>query len=171
MISRLKAVLIIFTALSLFFIVSSILASILYPAPFTPSIYKAFSLICHQHQELCINIDGTPMPLCSRCMGLYSGAFLTNLFILLLIFKKPEKMIYGIISRGRIIGFATAVSWALIFLDSRLTDIAVLSISHIRRFALGFIGGIFSSFFILFLFSLFFYMRSDQQKPDMRSQI
>lgn len=169
MISRLKAVLIIFTALSLFLIVTSILATILHPASFTASIYKIYSLICHQHQELCIKVNGNPMPLCSRCVGLYTGALLTNLFALLFIFKRPEKTIRLIFSRGRIISFATAVFWGLIFLDSRLTDIGILSISHIRRFSLGITGGVFSALFILFLFSLFFSLLSDQQKPDMHS--
>ena len=40
----------------------------------------AFSLICGQGR--CFVIDGVPLPVCQRCLGLYIGALLTALWLL-----------------------------------------------------------------------------------------
>jgi uncharacterized membrane protein len=44
-------------------------------------VHTLFSHLCNQAR--CFVIDGTPLPLCQRCFGLYSGAALTFLLIIL----------------------------------------------------------------------------------------
>jgi uncharacterized membrane protein len=171
MTSRLKAVLILFAALSLFILISSFLAVSFYPGSFSEFIYKTFSLICHQHRELCLELKGHPMPLCSRCIGLYLGALISNLFVLFFISNKPVTTTHSITNKGSVISLVAAILWGLIFLDSRLTDLGIISISHVRRFAIGLAGGISSSLFILFLFSLFFSIQLDQKNPENRFQL
>ncbi len=38
-----------------------------------------FSFVCGQHR--CFVVDGMPLPLCQRCLGLYVGAFLTAIWL------------------------------------------------------------------------------------------
>jgi uncharacterized membrane protein len=162
MISRLKAVLVLFSALSLFILTVSLYGTFTYPDSYSKFIYKACSLVCHQERELCIKLLGNPMPVCSRCVGLYLGALLTNLFILTFFIKRLNYR--SIISKSGIVCITTALSWGLVFADSRLTDLRMISVSHLRRFATGLIAGSSSSIFILFLLAIFYSMQIDQKK-------
>lgn len=36
-------------------------------------LHYLFSPMCHQHAERCFHMDGTPWPLCVRCIAIYSG--------------------------------------------------------------------------------------------------
>jgi hypothetical protein len=49
-----------------------VLAAI-YAAPLLPAIGIAFSAVCHQFPERCFEWLGRPLPVCARCLGLYSG--------------------------------------------------------------------------------------------------
>ncbi len=40
---------------------------------------EIFSFICGQGR--CFVVDGTALPLCQRCLGLYAGAFLTTIWL------------------------------------------------------------------------------------------
>jgi len=53
----------------------------------------------------------------------------------------------------------------LVFADSRLTYLKILSVSHTRRFATGLIAGSSSSMFILFLLAVFYSIQINQKKP------
>jgi uncharacterized membrane protein len=163
MTSRLKAALILLSALSLFVLAFSLYGTFIYPDGFSEPIYKACSFICHQERELCIKLHGNPMPVCSRCIGLYFGALLVNLIMLTLIKKGANN--HSIIRKGGIISFATVISWGLVFADSRLTYLKILSVSHTRRFATGLIAGSLSSMFILFLLAVFYSIQINQKKP------
>lgn len=58
-------------------------SSIVYP--FTKSL---FSRICHGMADRCFEIDGIPLHLCSRCLGIYTGLFAGSITIL---FLKKQK--------------------------------------------------------------------------------
>ncbi len=40
---------------------------------FASTVYKAFSLVCHQIPERSVHVGGHKFAVCSRCTGLYSG--------------------------------------------------------------------------------------------------
>jgi len=42
--------------------------------PVAGIVYAAGSLICHQIAERSFHLDGTQLPVCARCFGLYGGA-------------------------------------------------------------------------------------------------
>ena len=42
--------------------------------PVAGVVYAAGSLICHQIAERSFHLDGTQLPVCARCFGLYGGA-------------------------------------------------------------------------------------------------
>lgn len=50
------------------FVLGSIYASALFPG-----IYLAFGAVCHQAPERCFAWLGRPLPVCARCLGLYTG--------------------------------------------------------------------------------------------------
>ncbi len=54
-------------------------SSVVYP--FTKSL---FSRICHGMADRCFEIDGIPLHLCSRCLGIYAGLFAGSITILFL---------------------------------------------------------------------------------------
>lgn len=39
-------------------------------------VYLAASVICHQRSERSYHVQGAPLPLCARCLGLHAGASL-----------------------------------------------------------------------------------------------
>jgi len=49
--------------------------------PFTKNL---FSRICHGIESRCFVIDGVPLHLCARCLGIYSGLFLGSVSALFL---------------------------------------------------------------------------------------
>ncbi len=36
-------------------------------------VYAVFSPLCHQIPERCFTVSGFPLPVCGRCLGIYSG--------------------------------------------------------------------------------------------------
>jgi hypothetical protein len=40
------------------------------------TVYVAGSLVCHQRPERSFHYHGAQLPVCSRCVGLYAGAYL-----------------------------------------------------------------------------------------------
>ncbi len=78
-----------------------------------PIVNKCYSLVCHQDKEKLIHIFNLPLLVCGRCIGIYSGLFITSLINLftqknidlstksLIIFSMP--MLFDII--GNITGF------------------------------------------------------------------
>lgn len=44
-----------------------------------PFIHLSFSFVCHQKEERCFFINDVPLPVCSRCTGIYTG-FLAGVF-------------------------------------------------------------------------------------------
>ncbi|MGQ9618604.1 MAG: DUF2085 domain-containing protein [Candidatus Aminicenantia bacterium] len=63
-------------------------------SPLAPLIHFTFSFVCHQKEERCFFVYDKPLPVCSRCMGIYSGIFAG--IVLFPFFKKssPLKLIY-----------------------------------------------------------------------------
>jgi uncharacterized membrane protein len=54
-------------------------SSVVYP--FTKSL---FSRICHGIADRCFEIDGIPLHLCSRCLGIYAGLFAGSITVIFL---------------------------------------------------------------------------------------
>ena len=53
--------------------------------------------ICHQRPERCFELNGKPMPICSRCLGVYSGliiGFLLPVFIPRILFMDPNILLF-----------------------------------------------------------------------------
>lgn len=44
-------------------------------SPVAPFLHLSFSFVCHQKAERCFWIKETPLPVCSRCTGIYTGFF------------------------------------------------------------------------------------------------
>jgi uncharacterized membrane protein len=67
---------------------SLIWVSIIFLSPFLKSkgfflidwIYQGFGSLCHQWPSRCFYLFGYPMPVCTRCFGLYLGFFAASLF-------------------------------------------------------------------------------------------
>jgi len=89
---------------SLFLLIPMVLISL---AVLAPSIgEKIFSATCHQNLNRSFTLAGIALPLCARCLGLYSGFGLAGLFL-------------PIVSRrfsGRLFTSAVAFSFAFLFL-------------------------------------------------------
>ncbi len=51
-----------------------------------------YAPVCHQIPERCFFIDGHPLPVCSRCTGLYIGFFLGMVFSPLLRGKRRRRV-------------------------------------------------------------------------------
>ncbi len=58
-------------------------------------------VVCHQLPERCFRVNGRPMFLCARCLGLYLsmpiGFFLSFIFNLGLMFNKNQILLVGFI--------------------------------------------------------------------------
>ena len=72
-----RVILIIFCLYSLFFVVCSIASPVfaklgLYKA--SADLFFLFSGTCHQQPHLSFWLLGYPMPLCCRCLGVYTGS-------------------------------------------------------------------------------------------------
>jgi len=52
------------------------LAVLAAPVLETPIVYAAGSLVCHQIPERSFHLDGAPVAVCARCLGLYAGGVL-----------------------------------------------------------------------------------------------
>lgn len=37
-------------------------------------IYAVFSPVCHQNSSRCFSLDGYPLAVCARCLGIYTGS-------------------------------------------------------------------------------------------------
>lgn len=53
-----------------------VVATPLLPAPLSAIIYAFGSLVCHQIPERSFHLQTFQLPVCARCLGLYSGAAL-----------------------------------------------------------------------------------------------
>jgi formate-dependent nitrite reductase membrane component NrfD len=52
---------------------AAFLLAAIYAAPLFPGIYLAFRAVCHQAPERSFEWLGLSLPVCARCLGLYSG--------------------------------------------------------------------------------------------------
>jgi uncharacterized membrane protein len=59
---------------------AAFLLAAIYAAPLFPGIRLAFGAICHQAPERCFGWVGGPLPVCARCLALYSGALAAALY-------------------------------------------------------------------------------------------
>lgn len=64
--------------LSLLFLASAAwtLAVLAAPVLEAPIVYAAAGLVCHQIPERSFHVDGAPVAVCARCVGLYAGGVL-----------------------------------------------------------------------------------------------
>ncbi len=62
---------------SFFWMILISLSPFLYARDFSlaPGIYNLFKSICHQMPSRCFHLFGFPMPVCTRCFGIYAGFF------------------------------------------------------------------------------------------------
>lgn len=62
-------------ALAVIIVGSSFLATFAIGAGASEWLRWPFRLLCHGMARRCFVLAGTPMPLCARCLGIYSGLF------------------------------------------------------------------------------------------------
>jgi uncharacterized membrane protein len=67
-----------FAALAVAWLVVILVAPALW-VPVAGIVYAAGSLICHQIAERSFHLDGTQLPVCARCFGIYGGAALGSI--------------------------------------------------------------------------------------------
>jgi len=65
---------------------------------FTPFVKKLFANVCHQQSYKCISINGQQLLVCSRCFGLYLGAFVFSFLSLFLKLSPKGLFKYFILS-------------------------------------------------------------------------
>ncbi len=69
-------------------------------------LYELSGLLCHQLETRCLTVAGVPLPVCSRCSGIYLGAAVFVIFHALAV-KWPRRIVLsGII--GWVAGFSLA---------------------------------------------------------------
>jgi uncharacterized membrane protein len=107
-------------------------------------IYQLLGFICHQDKSILIVVSGDFIPLCSRCLGLHIGFFLTLVFLNRIIQRnvnldKPINL-FVIIFLISIAG----IHWIFGALD-------LMEMNSLSRFITGFISG---SGLYVFLYSL-----------------
>jgi len=63
---------------------------------------RFYSNVCHQETTKCISIGSTSMLVCARCAGIYSGAFISGLFSLMMFTRNISRkvLILSIIPLG-----------------------------------------------------------------------
>lgn len=62
-----------------------------------PFINHSYSLVCHQEVEKSFFISGKKLLVCSRCTGIYSGAFLASIYLFFTLIKfQLNKFLLGI---------------------------------------------------------------------------
>ncbi len=59
---------------------AALLLASIYAAPLLPGVYLAFGGVCHQVPSRCFDWLGRPLPVCARCLGLYSGVLAAALY-------------------------------------------------------------------------------------------
>lgn len=57
-----------------------LLLAAIYAAPLLPGIYLVFGAVCHQAPARCFTWLGRPLPVCARCLGLYTGVLAAALW-------------------------------------------------------------------------------------------
>ena len=58
----------------------ALLAAPFLPAPASAAIYALGSFICHQRPDRSFELTGFQLPVCGRCIGIYSGAAVGALY-------------------------------------------------------------------------------------------
>jgi uncharacterized membrane protein len=76
---------------------------------FTPFVKKLYTNVCHQESYKCISINGRQFLVCSRCFGLYFGAFIAS--FLSLFFRLDPKGLFKYFILSLIILFADIFSY------------------------------------------------------------
>ncbi len=114
----------------------------------SPFIHKFYSSVCHQTDYKTISINGKTLMVCSRCTGLYTGAFLSAFFILLYLkrFKLNTKVLY--------FSFIPVIS------DIILYHFGFYSYSKAAAFSTGLFSGSILFIYILASFENSFFVKS-----------
>ncbi len=103
-----------------------------------PFIKETYSLVCHQNPKKTIELSFGKLLVCSRCSGIYIGAFIMS-FISLFTKKYPiikNKLLY--------------LSASLLFLDVLLTTINFYNYSKLIAFLTGlFFGSLLFFYFLI----------------------
>jgi uncharacterized membrane protein len=68
---------------------AALVLAAIYAAPMFPAISLAFHAVCHQAPERCFEWLGRPLPVCARCLGLYSGVLAAALRPALRLHPRP----------------------------------------------------------------------------------
>jgi len=109
-------------------------------ARFALTIYKSFSLVCHQIPERSFHIAGYKFAVCSRCTGLYSGFALATLVFPLVRSLRQT-------ATPSIIWLFLAA--APLVIDFSLGYFSIWQNNHASRFATGALLGSVAVFYIL----------------------
>ncbi len=94
-----------------------------------------FGLICHQDRSILFHIDGNPIPLCPRCIGMHLGFTALIIFYTLSNFKPPR-----LGNRTSQILLSSAICFAGI--HWLLGQLGLLEMDSISRLTTGFITGV-----------------------------
>src|SRR3972149_7090550 len=110
-----------------------------------PFLNLTYSQVCHQSHEKTISFWGENILVCSRCTGIYLGAFLTGLFSLILT-KIPKRAFYFLLS-----------SFILMLIDVSFTTLGIYTYSKLFALVTGLLLG---STLLLFVLEQLNYLKT-----------
>ncbi len=119
-----------------------------YPSVISINFMSLFKYICHQKTERCLKLLGKPMPICSRCFGVYSG-ILMGMILLLLVFDIK-------VSKIQAISFLIILNVPLV-IDGITQHFSFRESNNLLRFITGLIGGVGSSFALFYILNKIFF--------------
>ncbi|WP_258104943.1 DUF2085 domain-containing protein [Marinoscillum sp. MHG1-6] len=95
-----------------------------------------FGLFCHQNESILMHIEGTPFPLCIRCIGLQTGFFSVWLSLSFFIEYQSNRVSNWFGGVGMVFLALAALEWLL----AQITGYAATDLSRLTAGLLGGIG-------------------------------
>ncbi len=126
---------------SLFFITGSCLAPLMAHFrcyDFSAQLTAMYMYSCHQRPDRSFWLMGYPVALCCRCLGFYTGVFISSIGVLLGKFKLQAKFLVILI--------------LFVFIDLLLNFIFNINTSNFLRFITGILMGVLFIFVLNFIF-------------------
>lgn len=107
--------------------------------------HLVFSSVCHQNSVRSMMFSGVQLPVCGRCLGIYSGLSSSLIFLGIMLFHKKLALSTEMV-RFLIVGVSL-----FLLLEVLLEMLGLIHVSNEFRFATGLIFGI---SVVVFLFSI-----------------
>lgn len=125
---------------------------------FSPAVKLMYSHVCHQLPSKTIHVNGMPFMLCARCTGLYTGAFMMSLALLL------SLRTTGTLSR--LMNFRHLIFISLPMLaDTILYRLGLYGYSKTLAFVTGILSGSAGFLYILGAFDKRFFTSTNSREP------